>query len=231
MKLAFQQAAIGYSIPFIQPLQMEVESPMLIGLVGSNGVGKSTLLRTLCGLTPLLSGNIVLEEEVLSQMETSRLSEFITFLPNSKSFYQNLTVQELLVLSNRKASLFRVEAGSLTNYELELLEVFGLQHLLQRKLASLSDGQYQLVSIVFALARKTKLVLLDEPLAFLDINNRKQFMDRVVELVHRENRLVVFSSHDLAALTKCTQLWQIENNKLNIIEAVSIPAFCNQLMV
>jgi ABC-type cobalamin/Fe3+-siderophores transport system ATPase subunit len=231
MKIAFQHTAIGYKAPCIQNVNFEIESPALIGLVGDNGVGKSTLLRTFCGLVPALSGEITINGTAISKVDMNTLSRHITFLPNSKSFYLNLTVQELLSLSADMHSLFRVDAKILGDYVLELIALFGIQDLLQRKLVSLSDGQYQLVSIVFALSRQTEIVLLDEPLAFLDYSNRKRFMEIFAALVHKENRLVVFSSHDLAVLNKCNQLWYIDTNSIKVIEEQVITKFCEQLMV
>lgn len=231
MKISFQHTAIGYKAAFIQDICLQAESPILIGLVGDNGVGKSTLLRTLCGLEPILSGEITIDGTDLSQVEMNTLSRHITFLPNSKSFYLNLTVQELLSLSADTHALFRVDAKSLGSYALELISLFGLEDLLQRKLVSLSDGQYQLVSIVFALSRQTAIVLLDEPLAFLDFRNRKRFMDIFSQLVQRENRLIIFSSHDLAVLNTCNQLWHIHAKGLNVVQEKEIVSFCEQLML
>jgi iron complex transport system ATP-binding protein len=231
MKISFQHTAIGYKAAFIQDICLQAESPILIGLVGDNGVGKSTLLRTLCGLEPILSGEITIDGTALSQVEMNTLSRHITFLPNSKSFYLNLTVQELLSLSADTHALFRVDAKSLGSYALELISLFGLEDLLQRKLVSLSDGQYQLVSIVFALSRQTAIVLLDEPLAFLDFRNRKRFMDIFSQLVQRENRLIIFSSHDLAVLNTCNQLWHIHAKGLNVVQEKEIVSFCEQLML
>lgn len=231
MKISFQHTAIGYKDAFIQDICLEAESPMLIGLVGDNGVGKSTLLRTLCGLVPALSGEISVNGTALSQVEMNTLSRYITFLPNSKSFYLNLTVQELLSLSVDTKALFRVDAKSLGSYVQELIYQFGLEELLPRKLLSLSDGQYQLVSIVFALSRQTAIVLLDEPLAFLDYSNRKRFMEIFAALVRNENRLVVFSSHDLAMLNKCNQLWSIDAKSIKVVEEQAISQFCEQLMI
>ncbi|MBP6516143.1 MAG: ABC transporter ATP-binding protein [Chitinophagales bacterium] len=230
MKIEFQHTAIGYQSAFIQDICLAAESPMLVGLVGDNGVGKSTLLRTICGLVPPLSGEIAFNGTPLSQLDTNTLSRYITFLPNSKSFYLNLTVQELLSLSAETNTLFRVDAKSLSSYVLELISLFGLEDLKQRKLVSLSDGQYQLVSIVFALARQTEIVLLDEPLAFLDFNNRKRFMEIFAELVQKENRLIIFSSHDLAVLHKCNQLWHLSNKELTVVNEQDISIFCRQLM-
>ncbi len=230
MKIDFKHTSIGYQSTFIHDICLAAESPMLVGLVGDNGVGKSTLLRTICGLVLPLSGNIAFNGTLLSQLDSNALSRHITFLPNSKSFYLNLTVQELLSLSTETNTLFRVDAKSLSSYALELISYFGLEDLKQRKLVSLSDGQYQLVSIVFALARQTEIVLLDEPLAFLDFNNRKRFMEVFAELVHRENRLVIFSSHDLAVLNKCNRLWYLSNKELTVVNEPDISIFCRQLM-
>lgn len=231
MKISFQHTAIGYKESFIQDICLEAESPMLIGLVGDNGVGKSTLLRTLCGLVPALSGEIIVNGIALSKVDMNTLSRHITFLPNSKSFYLNLTVQELLSLSVDTHALFRVDAKSLGSYVQELISLFGLEELLPRKLVSLSDGQYQLVSIVFALSRQTAIVLLDEPLAFLDYRNRKRFMEIFFQLVQRENRLIIFSSHDLAVLNKCNQLWHIQAKGLHVVQEKEIVSFCEQLML
>ncbi len=231
MKIAFHNTVIGYKVPCLQNVNFEVESPTLIGLVGNNGVGKSTLLRTICGLVPALSGEIEINGTAISKVDRNTLSSNITFLPNSKSFYLNLSVQELLSLSADMHSLFRVDAKLISSYARELVALFGLDDLLQRKLVSLSDGQYQLVSIVFALARQTEIVLLDEPLAFLDYSNRKRFMEIFATLVQRENRLIVFSSHDLAMLNKCNKLWYINTPRLQVVGEQSISQFCEQLML
>jgi len=230
MILEIKNMFAGYDDAFLEEVNIAIEHPQLIGLVGINGSGKSTLLKAICGLIKPVKGSIYLNEQSIISFTSTELAKQITYLPSAKSFYANLTVNELILLSSNQGLPFSFQPTQVSPKQLELLAKFGISDLLNRKLYSLSDGQYQLASIVFSISRNTPIILLDEPLAFLDYSNRKLFTNQLSGLVKTENKVLVFSSHDLHVLQACDSVWSIDSTKLVNISKEEIADFSGNLL-
>lgn len=230
MILQAQHLTAGYKQPVLQDICFAVEKPQLIGLVGENGVGKSTLLKTLCGLIAPLSGAILLNGKNIQSLSVKQTSEQITYLPGTRTFHPQLTVKELLLLADSNSPFSFYNTPPLTEKQQNALKQLHIQHLLHHPLGKLSDGQYQLASVAFALCRNTPIILFDEPLAFLDFNNRKLLMRYFANLVAEWGKTILFSSHDLYVLQQCHQAWHIENRSSTTIPSSEIAGFVEHLL-
>ena len=186
------QYAVAFGIDF------ELEKGTLTGLVGANGIGKSTLLRTLCGMQPPLAGKMELYGKDIgkhSSMElATRLSIVLTEPPASK----NLTVRELVTLGRQP---YTNGFGMLTDKDREVirhaLEITESSSLSDRKCYELSDGQLQRVVIARALAQDTDLVILDEPTTHLDLYHRAYVLKLLKRLSTETGKTILFSTHEI----------------------------------
>lgn len=167
------------------PLTFEYPDGHSVMLCGPNGSGKSTLLKTAAGLLPPLSGTFSTGGEVVM---------LPTHIPKVKGF----TVREFLRTSLRHASAASAAPGSDAEGAIvEAIRVLGLNLLADRDISLISDGEFQKACIAAALSRKANVILLDEPTAFLDVDNRIMVLRTLGELARSTGTTVIFSTHDI----------------------------------
>lgn len=208
--LKINNLMLGYGSKVIfSDINTEEESGQIIALLGSNGRGKSTLLRTVAGLEPIYEGEILLggtQSQTLSREDKSKL---IAFVSPTVERAEYLSVEGMLSINtyhrtNWLGSLNSSEKDKITS----ALEEVGLKGFEKRTCNSLSDGEYQRVTIAGALVQDSRIILLDEPTAFLDIANKFLISRLLSKIAHKENKLVIFSTHDLRlAMEVCDKLW------------------------
>lgn len=210
--LETHQLSIGYGSKVIgHGLALELKTGQLVGLVGQNGVGKSTLLRTLAGFQPALDGSIRLfgkEHRTYSARELAkRMSVVLTEKPSA----QNLTVLELISLGRHPYSGW---LGQLQPEDIEAMEhafeQCQIHYLLDKRLHQLSDGQLQKVMIARALAQDTDLILLDEPTSHLDLRNKVEVME-LLKKISETGKAVLISTHEISLSAKvCDFFWVMD---------------------
>ncbi len=147
-------------------ISLEVNSGEIVGLLGPNGAGKTTTFYTVCGLVSPSSGKVFFDDEDITKLPLhKRALKGIGYLPQESSIFKDLSVEDNLMLAaqivikNKKEQHKRVE---------ELLEVFNIEPIRQRKGVSLSGGERRRTEIARALVSKPKFLLLDEPFAGVD---------------------------------------------------------------
>ena len=178
-------------------------------LIGSNGVGKSTLMRTISGFLPPLHGDVYVRGKSIGEYDSKELSEVIGVVLTEKKILADLTVEEVVALGRVPYTNFW---GSLVKADREVVSeaivLVGIEELRCRKIHQLSDGEYQKVMIAKALAQQTSVILLDEPTAFLDYPSKVAMMHLLRRLAHEQHKLIVLSSHDLdIAFQAADQIW------------------------
>ncbi|WP_329885960.1 ABC transporter ATP-binding protein [Pseudoramibacter faecis] len=161
----------------------------IYGLLGVNGAGKTTLIRMICTLVRPTSGSVVCDGKDIFQMG-SRYRSFIGYLPQDFGYYPDLTVWDYLMYISSIKGLQPVTAKSLAEM---LLEQVSLKDKKKTKMRNLSGGMVRRVGIAQALLNNPKILILDEPTAGLDPNERIRFRNLISEL--SSNRLVLLSTH------------------------------------
>ena len=212
--MELQQLSIGYAAggdkkPLFSNISAQISQGMLIGLFGRNGIGKSTLLRTMAGLQPSTGGTIMLSGRQLCKHKLSEIAKHIALVPSKPQHISGLSVTDMVGTGRyRFTNWLGVEREHDTEAIHKALKVTALTHLATRDSATLSDGELQRASIARSLVQDTPLVILDEPTAFLDMGNKYKTVSLLKELTQTTGKGVLFSSHDLTlALQVCDILW------------------------
>jgi iron complex transport system ATP-binding protein len=190
-------------------LDLDLWPGQLVCLLGPNGAGKSTLMRTLSGLQPALSGAVVLDDKSLSDLKPVDLAQKLSLVLTERIEAGNLTVNELVALGRTPYTGW---LGTLTDSDKAkinwAMEATDTVRYAGRRMSELSDGERQKVMLARALAQDTKLILLDEPTAHLDLPNRVEMMRLLHNLSRQTNKAILLSTHELdLALQAADKLW------------------------
>ena len=215
MILELKNLAIGYEKKTIfSDIRAEADRGELICLIGANGKGKSTLLKTIAGLLKIKQGEISVNGRSLSGLKRKDLSQEITYVPSNTPRVDNLKVRELIALNCYHTANWLGVTDRETDLRIEkAIQKVGLDGFGDRNSAELSDGEYQRCMIAGSLAKSADLILLDEPTAFLDIAGKFAVYHLLKSIARDENKAIIFSSHDLQmAIETCDRIWLMGNN-------------------
>ncbi|MGB1040626.1 MAG: ABC transporter ATP-binding protein [Flavobacteriales bacterium] len=212
--LTFRDLTIGYETnSLVDSINISASKGDLIALMGLNGTGKTTLFKTILGEIPPISGQILLNGNLIDFKDIQH--QISVVFTNRISIF-GFTVRDMVAMgrmpyTNRFGKLSTEDNQIVSNYisELNLTEIEDLE------INNLSDGQFQKVMIARALAQETSLLLLDEPTAFLDIKNKKMIHSLLSKLSSNNGKTVIVSTHnDEFCKEYCSKAWIIKNNKL-----------------
>ena len=196
MLLNLRQVTFGYASPLASPLDMEVQAGQVVALVGENGSGKSTLLKTLGGMLLPLDGSLELDGRPLAEYGLRELSKKVTLVRMGLAAPAEMTVREFVSLGRSPYAGFldgrsREDEGIIDS----AMDDMDVTLFAERKVAELSDGERSRVYLARALAQQVKLLLLDEPDAFMDIPRRKNLFVTLQKLSREKDMTVVLSTH------------------------------------
>ncbi len=227
--VVLKDLSIGYSQKgsekiVAQGLDAAINSGELTCLLGCNGIGKSTLLRTLSAFQPALGGDILLYQahtsgfSPLSSFTDKELSRMIGIVLTEKPDVRNMTTDDLVGMGRSPYTGFW---GTLTDNDHQIVSeaicMVGIQSLKGRMIHTLSDGERQKVMIAKALAQQTPIIYLDEPTAFLDYPSKVEMMQLLRRLAHEQRKTIFLSTHDVElALQLADCLWLMEPGLLSV---------------
>ena len=188
----------------------------LVCLLGENGIGKSTLLRTLTKVQPKLSGEILFERRQLETISNIQLAKKMSLVLTEKIPESNLTVYELIALGRQPYTNW---LGNLTtddkNHIQLAIKQTNILDIIDKKHYELSDGQLQKVMIARALAQNTEIITLDEPTAHLDIHNKIEIFNLLKKLSQELNKTILISTHEIhLALQLANYLWLMNKDSI-----------------
>ncbi len=225
-KLQINKLSIGYvskkqTTVVYENISANFTEGMFVGIIGKNGLGKSTLLRTVAGLQEKLKGEILIDGESSDQINRHDLAKSIAVVLTEKVGGFNLTVTDLV-------SLGRVPYTNAFNQLVEgdqkvideCISICGLEEHKLKPVAELSDGLFQKAMIAKGLAQQTSVLLLDEPTAYLDFPSKHQLFELLKKVSVEENKCIITSSHDIELILKYAShvLIMADNSEFEFIE-------------
>lgn len=179
-------------------ISISLNKGKLITLIGGNGIGKSTLLRTITAIQKPISGEVFLNEKDIFSMDNSDLAQQQSLVLTDKLPSSNLTVWELIALGRQPYTNW---IGNLTDEDYSKIktavQLTNIEHLTEKKHYEISDGQLQKVLIARALAQDTDLIILDEPTTHLDLFHKVSVFKLLQKLAHESEKCILFSTHDI----------------------------------
>jgi iron complex transport system ATP-binding protein len=213
--LRTQSLTIGYAPTRNEPhtvaedLELELSAGELVCLLGPNGIGKSTLMRTLSGLQPALSGEIRLGNQLLKDLTARHRAQRIGIVSTERIDVGHLSGYALVSLgrypyTDWMGRMDQTDRDIVSN----AIQSVGAVYLADRPVSELSDGERQKIMIARALAQETDIILLDEPTAFLDLPRRVEIVALLRSLAHDAGKAILLSTHDLdLALRNADRIW------------------------
>ncbi|HEY0091511.1 MAG TPA: ABC transporter ATP-binding protein [Flavobacterium sp.] len=195
--------SIGYSAKssknvIASAINISLSEGKLISLIGVNGIGKSTLLRTISGIQKPLEGKVFFNNKDIRQFNSIELAQHLSLVLTEKLPSSNLSVFELVALGRQPYTNW---LGTLTTNDREkvdiALKITESDTYAERKHYEISDGQMQKVLVARALAQDTPLIILDEPGTHLDLQNKVSLFKLLKRLAHESGKCILFSTHDI----------------------------------
>lgn len=198
-------------------IDLEISEGELVGLIGVNGVGKSTLLRSLSGVQHSLKGEVSILNKNLHKLAPGDLAKTISVVLTEQPISKNLSVFELIALGRQPYTNW---IGSLSEEDkakiqasIDLVNIEALKH---KRCFELSDGQLQKVLIARALAQDTPLIILDEPTTHLDMHHQAYVLKLLKKLTQDTNKSILFATHEInLALQLCDKIIIMEKDKVS----------------
>ncbi len=202
MSIKIQNLQFGFKKKILDtPLNLEISRGSLVAILGPNGIGKTTLLKTILGLYQPLAGGIFLEDRNIESFSSKELATKISALLTEKIVIDYCIVKEFIELGN-----FPHKNLPLTF--LEIVEYFNLNHLLDQFFQNLSDGQKQKVMLARTAYQSLQFMILDEPTTHLDPKNKKELFRILKRLTTEKNSGILLATHDLdLALEFTNEIW------------------------
>ena len=199
MDYILQSLSIGYSHKVIATdINAQIKGGELTCLIGRNGTGKSTLMRTLAGFLKPLGGSALLDGRDVGRLSPAERSHLISVVLTDRVDVDGMRVQDLVSVGRQPYTGF---FGKMSSDDEEVVNKaiadVGMTDFAGRQVNSLSDGERQKVMIAKALAQQTPVILLDEPTAFLDYPSKKEMFQTLAQLCHEQGKAVLVSTHDL----------------------------------
>ena len=217
--LKTENLTIGYkskksNIVIANNINISLNKGELVGLVGANGIGKSTLLRTLTQVQESLEGIIFLNNNKLSEIQPLELAKSLSLVLTEQIASKNLTVFELVALGRQPYTNW---IGKLSETDIDIITTSLVQtnilELKNRTCFELSDGQLQKVMIARALAQDTDVIILDEPTTHLDMYHKAYILKLLQRLVKETGKTILFSSHEIdLAIQLCDKMIVMTKN-------------------
>ncbi len=189
----------------------------LIALVGKNGIGKSTLLKTLVKLQPPVSGKIFLKGKLLQDFSPKNLATFLSFVYTEPVHVNNLRVFDLVAMGRYP---FTNWFGTNRDTDLKMINnairLTGIENLKEKNILHISDGERQRAMIARTLAQNTQIIILDEPTAFLDLTNKYEIVHILKKLTRDHNKTIIFSTHELnIAIEEADKIWLMTSDGIH----------------
>ena len=191
--------SVGYGKKVVvSGIDIEVRSGKILTIIGANGAGKSTILRSITSQLPLLAGTVRINDTDITAMSTHDIAKTLSVCLTDRITAEKMTCEDI-VSTGRYPYTGRLGILSENDRKIvnEAMELTGITYLRDTDIRFISDGQRQTVMLARAIAQQPQILILDEPTSFLDINNKLKLLNILKELARDRNIAVIMTLHEL----------------------------------
>lgn len=217
-QIEVKNLTIGYKNPKVNivvgsNINFSIVPKQLVGIIGANGEGKSTLLKTIARLENPLSGNISINQKSINNYNINEISKKIAFVSSKNILHTPITVYHYVSLGRQPyTNWLDLHSKEDRYYINKAIKLAKIEHLKNKKCTELSDGQLQKVAIARALAQNTSIILFDEPTSHLDIKLKIEIFTLLKQLTISDSKTILFTSHEIEFTLKiCDSIICIHN--------------------
>jgi iron complex transport system ATP-binding protein len=200
MKIVVERVEVWYnSVQALKNISFRVEEGEVTFVIGPNGAGKSTLLKTIASIVKPRVGAIYIDGKTISMYNSRDLGKIISYVDPQISRSIPSTVLEFLITARypyQPLLSFKISRQDLDVIE-KISKQLNIEHLLNRRLDQLSNGEFQRIIIARALIQNPKVLLLDEPSAFLDLRYKLEILDYIKKITQQNRIVSIVAIHDL----------------------------------
>ena len=196
MKIDLNNVSVGYDKTVVlKDITLSIESGNFVCVLGANGIGKTTLFKSMLGFIPIIDGSISIDGKSISSLSPRDLSEYLAYVPQAKSIVYDMNVLDVVVMG-RARFIKKFSQPSDYDYEKakEILMRLNIEKLSSKKYSELSGGEQQIVLIARALIQESNFIVMDEPASNLDFENQKKVLECLMQL-SKQGVGIILSSH------------------------------------
>ncbi|MCY0968454.1 ABC transporter ATP-binding protein [Chryseobacterium wangxinyae] len=224
MHLKINHANIGYDKTLISDANADLNLGEVCLLIGNNGVGKTTLIKSILHQISLLKGEILIDNKNVKNLSVKEIAKNIAVVFSKSTIPQNYTVEDLISLGKYIYYPFYFELKNNDRAEVrEIIQELDLSQYTNTLLKNLSDGNLQKAFIGRAITQNSQIIILDEPTTHLDEKNKLIILKTLRKLAKQQNKIILFSSHDWRLAKEfADKMWYIKDHHLysGIVEDV-----------
>jgi len=197
--IRLENVSLGYDgFPVLEEIELSARAGEIVGLIGPNASGKSTLIKAISGLLKPFTGQVFIDGRDIKNISNEEMARLIAVVPQHPNLPPVFTAFEMALMGRTPhLGLLRYESSRDFEIVWKAMELTKTQHLAERKVGELSGGERQRVVISRALVQQPKVMLLDEPTAHLDLNYQIEILNLMMELSQEQGLTLILALHDL----------------------------------
>lgn len=198
MEIEFKDVTFGYhgGRNVLEDINLKIEGPGLVCIIGPNGVGKSTLVKMINKLLKPVQGEVLIDGRSTEEMTHKEIADFVGFVPAGTMDVFSMTVIDTVLIGRHNKSKWKTTQEDL-EVVYRVLDMLDLKDLSMRGFNELSAGQHQRVALARGLAMETPAIILDEPTSNLDVKHQVYVTELLRAIAIQQNKLIIMICHDL----------------------------------
>ena len=215
MRMSVRNLVQGYgSKTILDDISFDVDTGEVLALLGPNGSGKATLIKTICNIMEPRSGQILIDETPIEDIDITDLAKIVSYVPQSTAAATYTTVMDTVLLGRKPYVTWSYRQKDI-DYALDAMKAMRIIGYSSRDVSDLSGGQRQRVFLARSLAQCPSFFIFDEPTSALDLKHQMNTMIKMREVVHDKGAGMVIALHDInLAMNYSDKVLMLKNGKI-----------------